>query len=118
MRIRRIKVFSDLDSLYEEFKTKDKPNARKELKKATIIGSGIGVGLGTGIGIAKKKPILGATIGTIGGGLGGAVIQKKRQDKKYEDNKKELQNILEGFKTKEEKEKFLGVLKNELADKN
>ena len=118
MRIRRIKVFSDLDSLYEEFKTKDKPNARKELKKATIIGSGIGVGLGTGIGIAKKKPILGATIGTIGGGLGGAAIQKKRQDKKYEDNKKELQNILEGFKTKEEKEKFLGVLKNELADKN
>lgn len=119
MIIKRIKLYSDkeelgLDTLYDRFKAKDKVNANEKLRKAVISGSAIGLGIGGGLGIVKKKPILGATIGTVGGGVTSGLIQKRRQNRIYDTNKKELENILSGLRTKEEKDKFLNVLKDEL----
>ena len=121
MIIKRVKLYSDkeeldLDTLYNRFKAKDKVNADKKLRKAVIGGSAVGLGVGGGLGIVKKKPILRAAIGTVGGGVTSGLIQKRRQDKIYDTNKKELENILWGLRTKEEKDKFLNVLKDELAD--
>ena len=121
MIIKRVKLYSDkeeldLDTLYDRFKAKDKVNADKKLRKAVIGGSAVGLGIGGGVGIVKKKPILGAAIGTVGAGVTSGLIQKRRQNRIYDTNKKELENILSGLRTKEEKDKFLNVLKDELAN--
>jgi len=121
MIIKRVKLHSDkeeldLDTLYDRFKAKDKVNADKKLRKAVISGSAVGLGVGGGIGIVKKKPILGAAIGTVGVGVTSGLIQKRRQNRIYDTNKKELENILSGLRTKEEKDKFLNVLKDELEN--
>lgn len=121
MIIKRVKLYSDkeelnLDTLYDKFKAKDKVNANEKLRKAVIGGSAVGLGIGGGLGIVKKKPVLGAAIGTVGGGVTSGLIQKRRQNKIYNTNKKELENILSGLRTKEEKDKFLNVLKDELEN--
>lgn len=132
MRVKRIKCFSEeevadrFNNVYDKFIEKDKPEARKRMKKEILKGAGIGAGIGTGLGLAIKKldknKHLSAPVSTaiIGSSLGSAGFsygrQNKIQKKTYDDNKTELAGILAGFKSEKEKHKFLDTLENELKD--
>ena len=104
-----------LDQLYEDFKKKDfKRSLNKKLSSAGI-GAVIGAPVGFGVSKAlKKSGIIGGGIGALSGSAAVYKIQSNKQNKLYRQNKDELRSILSGFKTKEEKDKFLEVLKDEL----
>lgn len=122
----KTKTFSDdldFDELYDRFKKKDKPEARKRELKAA--GKGLGIGavsgsvLGAGIGkLGKhkvgKSTLIGAGIGSGIGAISGDIAQRKKQNKTYNYNKRELGGILAGFKTKDEQQRFLRTLEDEL----
>ena len=118
MKIKRIKLFSEeeehLEQLYKKYEKLDQGNAKKNILKSAGLGSIPGGAIGGLIGKRKSKTALGIVGGAVSGAGIGTGVEKLRLKKSYNDTKTELRNILAGFKTKEEKARFLGTLENEL----
>lgn len=126
MKIKRIKLFSHdgeeeatLDELYSIYENYKKPQDKAEKLKAGIVP---GIGLGSVGGLVGYKTNKRAGLGALAGaGLGfmtGYKIKDSKIKKGYKENKEELKNILRGFKTSEEKRRFLASLEQQLSSIN